>query len=205
MTANARKKTIKTEVTSSAEGYSDHQHNILSDVLSKSVEQNNGKASGMQDHPKTIESIDGVAIGHLVEGEASSGVWVDYPNNPSGGPLPAISTVAVGKEDIGREVALAFETGDPTKPILIGFIYKPQTTADKNQVDTAKAIDTADSVNIQLDCERLTLTADEEIVLSCGDASITLTRAGKVLIRGTYLLNRSSGVNRIMGGSVQLN
>ena len=28
---------------------------------------------------------------------------------------------------------------------------------------------------------------------------------GKVLIRGTYLLSRSSGVNRIKGGSVQIN
>ena len=30
-------------------------------------------------------------------------------------------------------------------------------------------------------------------------------RAGKVLIRGAYLLSRSSGVNRIKGGSVQIN
>ena len=48
-------------------------------------------------------------------------------------------------------------------------------------------------------------TAESEIVLRCGEASITLTRAGKVLIRGTYLLSRSSGVNRIKGGSVQIN
>ena len=41
--------------------------------------------------------------------------------------------------------------------------------------------------------------------LRCGKASITLTRAGKVLIRGAYLLSRSSGVNRIKGGSVQIN
>ena len=49
------------------------------------------------------------------------------------------------------------------------------------------------------------LTAEHEIVLRCGKASLTLTRAGKVLIRGTYLLSRSSGVNRIKGGSVQIN
>jgi len=46
--------------------------------------------------------------------------------------------------------------------------------------------------------------AEEEIVLCYGKASITLTRAVKVLIRGAYLLNRSSGVNRIKGGSDQL-
>jgi hypothetical protein len=42
-------------------------------------------------------------------------------------------------------------------------------------------------------------------VLRCGKASITLTSAGKVLIRGTYVLSRSSGVNKIKGGSIQLN
>ena len=49
------------------------------------------------------------------------------------------------------------------------------------------------------------LSADKEIVLKCGKASITLTRAGKILIRGAYLLSRSSGPNRIKGGSIQLN
>jgi hypothetical protein len=49
------------------------------------------------------------------------------------------------------------------------------------------------------------LTGDKEIVLRCGKASITLTRAGKIIIRGAYLLNRSSGVNKIKGASVQIN
>jgi hypothetical protein len=42
-------------------------------------------------------------------------------------------------------------------------------------------------------------------VFRFGQASITLTRAGKVLIRGAYLLSRSSGVNLITGGSVEIN
>lgn len=55
------------------------------------------------------------------------------------------------------------------------------------------------------DGERLVLKAGREIVLQCGKASITLTSAGKVIIRGAYVLSRSSGVNRIVGGSVQIN
>jgi hypothetical protein len=47
--------------------------------------------------------------------------------------------------------------------------------------------------------------AGKEIVLRCGDASITLTRAGKILIKGAYVLSRSSGVNRIQGGAVEIN
>jgi hypothetical protein len=56
-----------------------------------------------------------------------------------------------------------------------------------------------------IDGKRITFDAQEEIVLQCGKASITLTRAGKVLVRGEYLLSRSSGVNSIKGGSVQIN
>jgi hypothetical protein len=61
------------------------------------------------------------------------------------------------------------------------------------------------SAQAEIDGERLELKSEREIVLRCGKASITLTRDGKILIRGTYLLNRSVGTNRIQGGSVQIN
>ena len=49
------------------------------------------------------------------------------------------------------------------------------------------------------------VSAKEQLVLRCGKASITLTKAGKVMIQGSYVLSRSTGVNRVKGGSVQLN
>jgi hypothetical protein len=49
------------------------------------------------------------------------------------------------------------------------------------------------------------VSAKERLVLRCGKASVTLTRAGKVIIEGSYVVSRSTGVNRIKGGSVQLN
>ena len=63
----------------------------------------------------------------------------------------------------------------------------------------------SDRGELFIDGKRVTFDAKEQIVLRCGKSSITLTRAGKILIRGAYLLNRSSGVNRIKGGSVQIN
>ena len=59
------------------------------------------------------------------------------------------------------------------------------------------------SVRIELEAggDRLVVSAADQIVLRCGDASITLTRAGKILVRGTYVLTHASGVNRIRGGS----
>ncbi len=60
-------------------------------------------------------------------------------------------------------------------------------------------------VEVDVDGEHLTVSAKEELVLRCGKASIVLTKSGKILIHGTYISNRSSGVMRIKGGSVQLN
>ena len=58
---------------------------------------------------------------------------------------------------------------------------------------------------MDVDGQRLVVTAKEQLVLRCGKASITLTSAGKVLVQGTYLSNRSTGVLRLKGGSVQIN
>jgi hypothetical protein len=60
-------------------------------------------------------------------------------------------------------------------------------------------------VEIDADGARMVVSAREQMVLRCGKASITLTRAGKVLIQGSYVLTRSTGVNRVKGGAVQIN
>jgi len=49
------------------------------------------------------------------------------------------------------------------------------------------------------------LEAEQEVVLRCGDASITLRRDGKVVLRGAYVETRAKGLNRIRGGSVKIN
>jgi hypothetical protein len=97
---------------------------------------------------------------------------------------------------IGRPVVLMFEGDDPCQPIVMGVIREPEAWP---------LPDTPAQVEVDADGERMVMTAKEQLVLRCGKASITLTKAGKVLIQGTYVSSRSSGVNRIKGGSVQLN
>jgi len=58
---------------------------------------------------------------------------------------------------------------------------------------------------VQVDGRRVVLQGDDEVVLRCGKASITLRRNGKIVIRGAYLVSRAEGTNRIRGGSVQIN
>jgi hypothetical protein len=136
--------------------------------------------------------IVGVLVGRLAGFEQSGGPLVDFPGNASARPRAALSVLALEKDAIGRQVVLMFEEGDPQRPVVLGLVEDRDAKLRQ-------------PVELGLDGTRLVFSAEHEIVLRCGKASITLTRAGKVLIRGAYLLNRSSGVNRIKGGSVQIN
>ncbi|HWH21644.1 MAG TPA: hypothetical protein VN671_14000 [Solirubrobacterales bacterium] len=49
------------------------------------------------------------------------------------------------------------------------------------------------------------ITARDEVVIECGQASITLRRNGRVVVRGTYVETVSSGTNRVKGGQVRVN
>jgi hypothetical protein len=147
--------------------------------------------------------LDGVVIGTFVGLNAASEPMVNFPANPAGEHIPARSAVTLDKGEIGQEVALLFEGGDPHRPIIMGFIQHPERMPATSPESTRS--ESQNPIDAEVDGGRLVFTAKKEIVLRCGKASITLTRVGKVLIRGAYLLSRSSGVNRIKGGSVQIN
>ncbi len=143
--------------------------------------------------PESHDRIDGVVIGLLVGFDDGGYPLVTYPGNDSEAEMPARPAIDLGVEDMGRELALMFENGDPARPLILGRMHRPVGAPGRS------------GVIAEADGERLELRADREIVLRCGRASLTLTRAGKILLRGAYLLSRSSGVNRIKGGSVQIN
>ncbi len=156
-----------------------------------------GTASGLR---KTRSSArkkrakpNSVVVGSLVGLDETGIPQVDYPGNHRG-TLPARSTVTLSENQVGREVALMFEDGEPDRPLVVGVLQD-------SLVPTPKA----KQIHATVDGETITFTAEKEIVLRCGQASIILTRDGKIQLRGTYLLSRSSGVNRIQGGSIELN
>jgi hypothetical protein len=135
----------------------------------------------------------GVLIGFRDDGATP---LVLFPGQPGTAAVPARATLDVHGAHIGRKVLLLFENGDPALPIITGLMRQPAAWPMP---------DRPAQVEVQADGERLLLDARQQLVLRCGKASITLTREGKVLIQGSYISSRSSGVNRIKGGSVQLN
>lgn len=134
-----------------------------------------------------------VRIGELVAlTEGGTTALVVDPALPGTPARAARSVVDLHGGHIGRPVVLLFEEGNPERPIVMGVLGGGEQRP-------------AETLLVESDGERMVVAARQQLVLRCGRASITLTRAGKVLIEGSYLLSRSSGVNRIKGGSVQLN
>jgi hypothetical protein len=143
------------------------------------------------------ERIDGIVTGVLIgfKDEGRTAI-VTYPNQPGTAALAAGAVLDLHGPHIGRKVVLMFENGDPARPIIMGLLRNPAAWP---------LVEQPGQVQVDADGERLLVSAKEQLVLKCGKASVTLTKAGKILIQGTYISNRSSGVMRIKGGSVQLN
>lgn len=145
-----------------------------------------------------VERIHGVIVGELLAlSSEDRRPLVTFPGQPTPGALPARSTVDLHGPHIGRAVTLMFERGDPTCPIITGVLREP--------AEGWPLADPPAQVQVDADGERLIVSAKEQLVLRCGKASITLTKAGKMLIEGTYISSNSKGVNIVRGGSVRLN
>lgn len=141
--------------------------------------------------------IHGVVVGELLAlADDGCTPLVRFAGQAGTAAVRACTSVDLRGPHMGRAVVLMFENGDPARPIVMGLLQGH---------DAWPGHERPRSVEIDVDGERLVVGAKQQLVLRCGKASITLTKAGKVLIEGSYVLSRSTGVNRIKGGSVQLN
>lgn len=134
--------------------------------------------------------IEGVAIG-LLMGFETNRPMVVFPGNSEDHAIPARSTAALSRDDVGKEVALLFEDGDISRPLIVGKIVEPARVEEQPSVVR--------------DGELVKVTASEQMELRCGKASIVMKKSGHITIRGTYVTSHASASNRIRGGSVNLN
>jgi len=156
---------------------------------------------------RASQPITGVRVGWIAGFDVQRGLLVDFPG--SGGPVPARSIVPLDKAAAERAAkekqgaVLQFENGDPRLPVLMGLLQPAVQTPLLDALLSAPA--TGAPLEAKVDGRRVVIEGQQEIVLRCGQASITLQKNGKVVVRGTYLETRATGTNRIKGGSVQIN
>lgn len=108
----------------------------------------------------------------------------------------------VRPENCGQEVLLLFQDGDPDRPIVVGRLGGAAAEALsllRERPDPGRAR------NVVVDGDRVKIVADKEIVLECGEGSITIRKDGKIVVKGTHLLSRSKGPHRIKGARVDIN
>ena len=121
---------------------------------------------------------------------------VTYAGQHEATALSARATVDLHGAHIGRDVVLMFEHGDPARPIIVGCLRQSGEPGFPGLPGR---------VEVDADGERLVVSANQGLVLRCGKASITLSRDGQIVVRGEHVVSHAVGVNRIKGGSVQLN
>lgn len=171
-------------------------------VLDESLLEASCAEAGQPESAKKNEVVAAEFIGGVITGtlvafrDDGMTPLVLFPDQPGTAAFPARSVVDLRGVQLGSEVVLMFENGEARRPIVMGVL---RTGCEQPLPEQPGRVE------VEADGQRLFVNARKELVLRCGQASITLTRAGKVLIEGTYVSQRSSGVMRIKGGAVQLN
>jgi hypothetical protein len=98
----------------------------------------------------------------------------------------------------GLPLLVTDEDGDRALPIIVGVVALAAP-------EPAAADGDAEAPTAEVDGTEVAITGKERIVLRCGQASITLTSAGKIILDGAYISSLSSGVNKVRGGQVRIN
>jgi hypothetical protein len=139
---------------------------------------------------------------------------VDYPGNPSG-PLVALTVLSLSEPEARAlserkaQVVLAFVDGRPEQPIILGLVQGRPLVPLKSTARSAPADGQASvepmALTASVDGQQVRLEGKESVELRCGKASITLTKDGKITIRGKSITSRASGAHRLRGGSVEIN
>ena len=159
---------------------------------------------------KNVLHIDGPRVAYLIQRDNDGRIWVDYDGNPDG-PLvaqlcaSACDRLASLSDFTDIRVLVIFEDNQGDRPIIIDVLHN-----DLNEFEKETRLSTNNKPDITMmdaiiDGRQMKFCAKDQIVLQAGTASITLMRNGKVVIRGADVTTRSSGVNRIIGGSVKVN
>lgn len=153
-----------------------------------------------------------IVLGVCKELDAQGSIKVAFPG--SAGAVTAKLAMLLDAERVQQAivtqqaVVLLLENGDLTRPIIMGLIEPAVVLSSVAAATVETSSPTGNAANVieaDVDGKRVRVVGQDEIVLQCGSASVTLRRNGRVLIRGTHVETYSEGTNRIKGGQVRIN
>lgn len=148
--------------------------------------------SDWNEGPAVVEQESGalpaVVLGEVVGTDDQRKPVVRWENGPTEGQSAEVTRATSDTDwaaSNGARVALVFEGGSGDRPIVLAVLgARP------------------DGASIP---DAVRLESSEELVIECGKAKIAMRADGRIEIRGGYLISRSTGANKIKGGSVHIN
>ncbi len=93
---------------------------------------------------------------------------------------------------VGLRVVLGHLCGDEQRPVVLGLLDAPPLLNAPPKADAQ----TPDTLHV---------VSKRELVIECGKSKIAMRADGRIEIRGGHLISRSSGPNKVKGGSVHIN
>ena len=169
----------------------------------------NNSLSSIGDRFAKVSSSVGTIVGINDAGQA----LVDFPEN-TGEPIVARSVLNRSDKRLLKylpaQVLLTFEQSDLSLPIIVGVVGDClfESPGDAVETDNEHIVDFSDNQTkpkVVVDGQAVMFDAKDEIVFRCGKSSILLRKDGKVVIKGTNVISRSSCSNKIKGSSVSIN
>ncbi len=138
-------------------------------------------------HPD-ISQLPGVLLGEVAGVDKDGLPLVRWPGHGSRAAQPLWTATPPRWSDcVGCRVALALVDGDARRPLIVGLLDAPKAAPTPTMPHTLK------------------VESRDELVIECGKSKIALRADGRIEIRGGHLISRSSGPNKVKGGSVHIN
>lgn len=143
-----------------------------------------------------------VITGHL-HGIDDEGRVLFVPEPGGESPVPVSIGMAISDGVLipaarNRQRALVVRTNDePALLVLIGLMRERVSSAARDAVPG--------QLEVRMDGETLRLSAEREIELRCGNASLILRQSGRVILKGTHVVTSSRGPIKVKGATVEIN
>ncbi len=150
----------------------------------------------------SVDSI--VSEGIIIEIDKEGMIHVEIENMDEPIPCYFLETDgALPVLKIGDIVAIVLNSQNRNGYVLGKVsLYRPhkQSPSGKTVLDSRHQ-----NTSVKRNKGKLVIEADQEIELKCGKSSFSMDRDGKIVVRGENVTNRAKQMNKIKGGSVQVN
>jgi len=156
----------------------------------------------------SVPSSSGLLIGRIITLQENGNPLVAFDAETKNKPIEAFTVVPLVSSSVGKDVAISFAQNQGGMPIVMGVIRRmlDEVLDDAPKESDQKALNAGIvKPEVIVDGNKLELSAPEEVTIRCGEASITLNKSGKILIKGEHMLNRISGAYKVKSGSIELN